>query len=279
MLLIIGKKHLLLSRMIRNSLILIVSLLMLSGCQTIDHSHADETELAHQKKLQEELAALSIREDKLTARETAVSARETELVTLFAEVLKQKLVLENAQAQQDLDQKAAASRARENAQNHKIATKTVQVNNNTNPKNNRTVLGGLEHIYLDPPGMNFSARIDTGAQTSSLNALDMVEFERDGQPYIKFNMLDPETGEKIELTRRIRGYVRIKEVNKRESQRRPVVRMRIRLANLDERISFTLVDRSKFRQQVLIGRNLLRDLAIVDVSKRYTTPKFIPDSK
>ncbi len=275
MLLLIGKKRLYLPKTIRNSLVLVVCLLMFSSCHTVGNTPPGEIGFAQQDKLQEELSKISMREEELDAREAAISARETELVTLFSEVLKQKTALENAQAQQDINQKAAASRARANAQNRK----NTQTNNNTNTQNNRTVLGGLEHVYIDPPGMNFSARIDTGAQTSSLNALDMVEFERDGQPYVKFNVLNPETNEKIELTRRIRGFVRIKEVNKRESQRRPVVRIRVKLANLDERISFTLVDRSRFEQQILIGRNLLRDLAVVDVSKEFTAPKFNQDSK
>ena len=49
--------------------------------------------------------------------------------------------------------------------------------------------------------------------------------------------------------------------------------MRVVIADIDEQINFTLVDRSKLKNQVLIGRNLLRDLAIVDVSKKYTTAR------
>ncbi len=40
---------------------------------------------------------------------------------------------------------------------------------------------------------------------------------------------------------------------------------------INELIDFTLENRSKFKHQVLIGRNLLRDLAIVDVSEKYMT--------
>ena len=64
-----------------------------------------------------------------------------------------------------------------------------------------------------------------------------------------------------------------KELGNKESQRRPVVRMRVVLADIDELINFTLENRSRFKHQVLIGRNLLQDLAIVDVSKKYTTVK------
>ncbi|WP_292920519.1 RimK/LysX family protein [Nitrosomonas sp.] len=138
----------------------------------------------------------------------------------------------------------------------------------------KTLLGGIENVFLDPPGMEFSARIDTGAQTSSLNALDIVEFERDGKPFVKFNLIHPFTGDKLELTRRLRRHVRIKGRGGRESHRRPVVKIRVVLADIDEQINFTLEDRSRFKHQILIGRNLLQDLAIVDVSRRnVATPK------
>jgi len=276
------KNHLLFTIMIRNCSVLVISLFTLSSCTTMDNSSQDKIYFAQKKDFQEKLVALAQLEEELNTlettisnREEAVSARETELIRLFAEVLNQKQILENEQAQRDIDKKAAASRALANAKRH-TPKQTSQTT--TTPKNNLTVLGGIEYAYLDPPGISFSARVDTGAQTSSLNALDMVEFERDGEPYIKFNVINPDTGKKLELTRRIRGHALIKE-HKGEAQRRPIVRIRIKLANIDERINFTLVDRSKFKQQVLIGRNLLRDLAVVDVSKEYTTPKIDPNSK
>ena len=135
------------------------------------------------------------------------------------------------------------------------------------------VVGQLEYVHLIPPDIQFKARIDTGAQTSSLNAIDLTEFERDGKPYVKFGVLDPETGKTIELVRQVRKHTRIKE-HENDSQLRPVVKMRVILGSIDQRINFTLVDRSNFKHQVLIGRNFLRDFAVVDVSKRYiTSPK------
>ncbi len=49
--------------------------------------------------------------------------------------------------------------------------------------------------------------------------------------------------------------------------------MRVILADINEQIDFTLENRSKFKYQVLIGRNLLNDLAIVDVSKNFIAGK------
>lgn len=251
---------------------LIVFLFLLIGCNAVDMNPVEKENLvAHNHNLQEELDVYVGLEEELDLRESAINVRETELVTLFIDLLKKEKSLEIGQA--DLTNKKkrllAELKAKEDSNSDRnIAARNLN-NSHADSRNNHIILGGIEKVFLDPPGLVFNARIDTGAKTSSLNAIDMVEFERDGKPYIKFNVVHPETGENTGLTRRIRRYVRIKE-HMSESQRRPVVRLRVKFANIDERIYFTLVDRSKFAQQVLIGRNLLQDLAIVDVSKKFT---------
>ncbi|MFP4146350.1 MAG: RimK/LysX family protein, partial [Halorhodospira sp.] len=40
------------------------------------------------------------------------------------------------------------------------------------------VFGAVEQVQLDPPGLLFEARMDTGAATSSLDARQVEEFER-----------------------------------------------------------------------------------------------------
>ncbi len=248
-------------------------ILLLIGCNAVDMNPAEKENLVkHNQTLQEELDVYVGLEEELSSRETAISEREAELVTLFIDLLKKEKSLDIAQTELANKKKQilAELRAQEtNNSQRNIAARNLS-NSHADSKSNRIVLGGLENVLLDPPNLAFSARIDTGAKTSSLNAIDMVEFERDGKPYINFNIIHPNTGEKVEMTRRIRRYVRIKE-HMSESQRRPVVRLRVKFANIDERIYFTLVDRSKFSQQVLIGRNLLQDLATVDVSKKFTS--------
>ena len=219
------------------------------------------------------LSACNIRDDKLSAREALINARESELVTLFAELVEQKKSFEKHQPGKLTTPKENSNASKDNTCSCDSNSADTSKKDQSAKTDARTILGGIENVYLDPPGIEFSARMDTGAQTSSLNAIDIIEFERDGKPFVKFSVIHPQTGEKVELTRRLRRYVRIKELYKRESQRRPVVRMRVVLADIDEQINFTLVDRSRLKHQVLIGRNLLRDLAVVDVSKQYTTVK------
>lgn len=204
----------------------------------------------------------------LSEREARINARESELVTLFAELVELKKSLEKDQLDQSsIHAKKANTPAADICACETTGTE-ASAQGSATKLDSKTVLGAIEKVHLDPPGLEFSARIDTGAQTSSLNALDIVEFERDGKPFVKFNLIHPQSGEKIELTRRLRGHVRVKELGGREALRRPVVRMRVVLADIDEQINFTLENRSRFKHQVLIGRNLLQDLAVVDVSKK-----------
>lgn len=212
-------------------------------------------------------------EQRLAEREARIRARESELVTLFAELVEQKKSLEKNESDKILENsedppQIASNNCSCELPNADESNRETAVNTET-----KTLLGELEYVHLDPPGLAFSARIDTGARTSSLNAIDIVEFERDGKPFVKFKMHHPQSGELIELTRRLRRHVRIKERGDKEAQRRPVVRIRVMLADINEQIDFTLENRSKFKHQVLIGRNLLSDLAIVDVSKKFITAK------
>ena len=53
-----------------------------------------------------------------------------------------------------------------------------------------TILGGIEKVSIDSIKQSFDARVDTGATTSSLNAVDVKEFERDGKNWVKFHLDD-----------------------------------------------------------------------------------------
>ncbi len=254
-------------RLCNSAPLLIAIVITLTGCKTIDNQPTVYSNLQQQiHNLEKKLAETIARENVLTTREIAISKREKELVDLYAELVKERQALAESKANQIATEKSNIANHKNKIQQTIPKKKTTQP-----PKNNRIILGEVENVYLDPPGKLFKARIDTGAQTSSLNAVDKVEFERDGKPFVKFHIADPNSGELIELTRRIRGYVSIKQ-HKKKSQRRPVVRLRVKLGEIDEQTDFTLVDRTKFRNQVLIGRNLLKDLAIVDVSKKFVAP-------
>lgn len=135
------------------------------------------------------------------------------------------------------------------------------------------LVGRVENAYLKLDGTNNSelklkARIDTGAGISSLNAQDVVEFERDGKPWVRFAVLEPDSGKPMTFERKIKDYATIKQLDG-SPQKRPVVNMTIRLGDLTEHLDVNLSDRTGYLYQLLVGRNFLRDHAVVDVSRKF----------
>jgi len=130
------------------------------------------------------------------------------------------------------------------------------------------IVGGVESVVVEPSSFKYEARIDTGAESSSIHAENIQLIERDGKRYVRFSLLNPETNELIELERRLRRKVLIKR-QQGERERRYVVKLWLTLGEIKELVDVTLSNRADFEYPVLVGRNLLTDTAIVDVSQQH----------
>ncbi|WP_434355791.1 ATP-dependent zinc protease [Parasalinivibrio latis] len=138
---------------------------------------------------------------------------------------------------------------------------------------NKAILGQQEWVWIDKVKSNFRARVDTGAATSSLNAVDLQEFERDGKKWVRFSLAHDENEAKeqqLSVEAPVARWVRIRQSSLDEAVRRPVVELWVRVGNLHEKAQFTLTDRSQMDFPVLLGREFFKDIAVVDVSKEYT---------
>jgi len=135
-------------------------------------------------------------------------------------------------------------------------------------------IGAIEWIYMDPPGRHFRARIDSGAETSSLSASEVREFERDGKDWVRFTFEHDNKDDLVKLELPIKRTVLIRQVSTDEPERRVVVELGIRLGQQLQETEFTLTDRSRMTFPVLLGRAFLMDLYVIDVSRSYTHPKF-----
>jgi hypothetical protein len=71
--------------------------------------------------------------------------------------------------------------------------------------------------------------------------------------------------------------VAIIQSNSAEAERRPVIKMGITIGHVSQTAEFTLSDRRHLGHQVLIGRNILQDFMIVDVSQQNVAPYVVPD--
>jgi len=128
------------------------------------------------------------------------------------------------------------------------------------------IIGAVEVASVEPAGLQMEARIDTGAETTSIHAEDIQLVEKEGKRYVRFNIPDGNGG-KVPQEIRLHRRVLIKQQGA-EPERRYVVRMWVTVGEIRSRIDVNLSDREDFEYPLLVGRNFLLDAAIVDVSRQ-----------
>ena len=127
------------------------------------------------------------------------------------------------------------------------------------------ILGVYEQVTIEPPGTLMKARLDSGSAASQMDAREAREFERDGKPWVKFQVADPGTGQLVEVSRPL-----IRSVQAKSGIKHYVVSLRTRLGSIDQFTEFLLADRSGSTIPVVLGRDFLRDQALIDAARRYT---------
>ncbi|MBI5387583.1 MAG: ATP-dependent zinc protease [Verrucomicrobia bacterium] len=125
----------------------------------------------------------------------------------------------------------------------------------------KIAVGGVEDVVLLPWGEKISARIDTGAATSSLDARDIKAPSRD---LVEFTLPDRCGGHRVR--RPLVGWRSVKSSNG-ATERRPVVMIDLVLGPKRLRTLVTLTDRSQMQHPLLIGRKTLKTLFVVDVNQ------------
>jgi len=135
---------------------------------------------------------------------------------------------------------------------------------------NLPIIGEVERVHVSPANIWYNARIDTGANSSSIHAESIHLIERDGKKRVSFSLRHPKTKALIQLERKYHRKVSIKQ-KLGKAEKRYVVKLWLSLGDIKELVEVTLTDRKDFNYPLLVGRNLLTDTAIVDVSRKHTT--------
>lgn len=131
-------------------------------------------------------------------------------------------------------------------------------------------LGYVEWVVMQDTSLRLKARLDTGAKTSSLHAVNVEPFEKDGAEWVSFQIPlgdhedQPTEGELdhedviLEFERPVERTVLIKRKGA-SSQKRYVVMMDFCIAGTTHTTQFSLTDRGKFSYPALLGRRFMRD--------------------
>jgi hypothetical protein len=131
----------------------------------------------------------------------------------------------------------------------------------------KVLIGRVEWISLPDFKIKHKSRIDTGAKTTSLHAVNIEEVEQRGELFVKFQTLDSE-GKVVELVRKVGATQRVSNTSGFVT-RRYVIKEKIKMGNIEREVLINLNDRSKMEYKFLIGRNVLLGRFIVDVARSH----------
>lgn len=241
-------------------LVIGLSLVLLSGCETqhLEQYHQQTLDVIKQSQQQsderfnENDRQMQQQKDQIASLQGQLARIEHSLHEL-AELAEKKLTLPEKKKPKSRSSKASIT---------EIPT-------------NQILLGEVERVTIDSVHQSFDARVDTGAATSSLNAINIEEFERNGKDWVRFQLDEgqgaKETSQWIEA--KVVRYVRIRQASNDDTERRAVVDLWVKLGTIHEKAEFTLADRSMMTNPILLGREFIRDIAIVDVSRSYLQSK------
>lgn len=133
----------------------------------------------------------------------------------------------------------------------------------------KMTIGWLEKAHISEAKMQLRAKIDTGADNSSLKAIVLKNFSRDGDEWVRFQVADKQ-GHAAVIERKVVRYTKIKS-KMALSIKRPVVMLGICLGGIYRNVEVNLAKRKKFKYHMLIGRNFLHGSFLVDSERQYTT--------
>ena len=132
------------------------------------------------------------------------------------------------------------------------------------------IVGWREMIDLpDLTHQRIPAKIDTGARTSSLHALEIERFDRDGHRWLRF-LLDVGEGRSEPVTVEVpRADRRQVTSSNGETQERYIIKTTLRIGDVAFPAEFSLADRSDMKFPVLVGRTALRRRFLVASGRSY----------
>ncbi|PPK52032.1 ATP-dependent zinc protease family protein [Marinobacter persicus] len=221
---------------------------------------------------------LMVPKNNLESVQQSVSAQRATLVTMEenAATRHEQLLNKNAQSTQTILDAIATQVEKPNCpppEETPVCKAALAKSEQSARLEGKLIVGELEKFYLAGPGLVYNARIDSGAETSSIYARNVQPFERDGNNWVRFDV--PVPGENSEswvtLEKEVSRWVRIIQANSEEAEHRVVVELQFAIGDHHQVAEFTLANRKNLTYDVLIGRNILRDVMLIDVGKEFAT--------
>lgn len=131
------------------------------------------------------------------------------------------------------------------------------------PRDDPIVLGYLEDVSVGKLGLVMKAKLDTGADTSSVHARNVEIYKRgERDHWVRFRLVGKD-GRSIRYDQNVIRFAQIK-TKTGGTIRRPVIRLPLCVGGKEGRAEVNLADREYFEYDILIGREFLSNRVVVD---------------
>lgn len=140
-----------------------------------------------------------------------------------------------------------------------------------NEKPAEPLIGWREWLALPAIGVvAVKAKIDTGARSSSLHAIDIEEFERDGKTWVRFQTHPIQRSSKgnVKAEAEVIEYRNVRSSNGQASMR-PVIVTNVLWHGNEWPVELTLAARDGMSFRMLLGREAVRHRYLVDAGKSW----------
>ncbi len=147
----------------------------------------------------------------------------------------------------------------------------------------KQVIGWREWVQLPELGVFVTkAKVDTGADNSSLHAFNLERFERDGIEHVRFEV-HPKQRSRRPVIRCEAPLAMEKKVRNPggRSELRPVIRTIIVVAGVELDALVNLTSRDEMGFRMLLGRRAVRGSFVIDPGRSYlgARPQRVEESK
>ncbi len=143
----------------------------------------------------------------------------------------------------------------------------------------KVIVGWIEKGLILPEQTAVKVKVDSGALTSSMHAVNLERFKRDGKRWVRYDVevKDADTGEAVTLKFERPVFRQITVRGAGGEDYRPVVKMRMCIGNRIYEEQFSLRDRSDMTYPVLLGRRTIEHIGLIDVSSTFLLPLECPE--
>ena len=133
------------------------------------------------------------------------------------------------------------------------------------------IIGWREWVRLPELGIKqIKVKVDSGARTSSLHAIEIQQFERNGEDWVRFKVHPVQrNADKVITVESKVLEIRSVRSSSGKATLRPVIVTDVELLEFRFPVELTLADRNRMGFRMLLGREAFRGRFLADGGKSY----------